>query len=93
MGNIIFSVARIVTPYVAPRMRDRMDAHESYLLCPDRPAMKIDTSFPVSSIRVFYRKLPRRHHLKDAVQNQIHIIRSGNTLPQNFIDIYHWSVD
>lgn len=55
--------------------------------------MKIDTSFPVSSIRVFYRKLPRRHHIKDAVQSQIHVTRSGNTLPQNFIDIYHWSVD
>lgn len=82
-----------MTPYVPPRFPTRLERQESYLLCPDRPAMKIDTSFPVSRIRVFYRKLPRRLHLKNAAQHQFHVTRSGDTLPKNFIDIYHWSVD
>lgn len=56
--------------------------------------MKLDTSFPVSRVRVFYRKLPKNHRMFNAaIQSQIHITRSENTLPKNFIDIYHWSVD
>lgn len=72
-----------------------LDNHESYLLCPGKPAMKLDTSFPVSRVRLFYRKLTNRHnrHLNGAAQNKIHVKRSENTLPRNFIDIYHWSVD
>lgn len=88
-----FAVERLITPYVPPKFPNRFDKVESYLMCPDRPAMKIDTSFPVSRIRVFYRKLPKRHHIRHAVQNQFHVTRSENTLPKNFIDVYHWSVD
>lgn len=55
--------------------------------------MKLDTNFPVSRVRVFYRKLPKRHHLRHAVQNRIHVTRSDNSLPKNFIDIYHWTTD
>lgn len=66
--------------------------HDSYLMCPNRPAMKLDTNFPVSSVRVFYRKLPKRHHLK-AFQNQVHVTHADNASPKNYIDIYHWTVD
>lgn len=84
----------MIMPYNAPQFPNRFDNVDSYLMCPDRPAMKIDTSFPVSRIRVFYRKLPTRHHIRHAVQNQFHVTRSEkNTLPKNFIDVYHWSVD
>lgn len=31
--------------------------HESYLKCPGKPAVKIDTNFPVSRFRVFYRNI------------------------------------
>lgn len=72
--------------------RSQLNDHESYLLCPDKPAMKLDTSFPVSRVRVFYRKLAKNHRFTDAVQNQIHVTRSEKILPKNFIDIYHWSV-
>lgn len=90
----VLSAARLVAPpYAVPQIRRGFDNHESYLMCPGQPAMKVETSFPVSSVRVFYRKLPKHHHLTDAVQNQIHVTRSENTLPKNFIDIYHWSVD
>lgn len=87
-------MAKLFNPYNAPvHYQSPLNDHESYLICPEKPAMKLDTSFPVSRVRVFYRKLHKRHRLKAAVQNQIHITRSDNTLPNNFIDIYHWSVD
>lgn len=87
-----------MNPYVGPQFgsqyQNPLYNHESTLLCPDKPAMKLDTNFPVSRVRVFYRKLPKRHHhLKNSVQNQIHVTRSENALPKNLIDIYHWSVD
>lgn len=98
MNFIIFSaIARVVNPYVGQQFgqqyRNPLHNHESYLLCQGKPAMKLDTNFPVSRVRVFYRKLPKRSPLKNAVQNQVQITRSDNTLPKNLIDIYHWSVD
>lgn len=95
----LFSVERLTQPqFATPQFPHRFDNVQSYLMCPDRPAMKIDTSFPVSRIRVFYRKLPKRHHIRHhitdhSVVNQFHVTRSENTLPKNFIDVYHWSVD
>lgn len=67
--------------------------HESYLLCPNEPAMKLDTSFPVSRVRVFYRKLTNRHAKLKSIQNNVHIERRDDSQPRNYIDIYHWSID
>lgn len=93
-ASIVFSVvSRIISPYVGQQFQNHLDNHESYLLCPGKPAMKLDTNFPVSRVRVFYRKLPEHHHLRHAVQSRVHVTRSENGLPKNFIDIYHWSVD
>lgn len=86
-------ISRVIAPYARPQFHNHLDNHESYLMCPGKPDMRLDTSFPVSRVRVFYRKLPKRHHLRHAVQNRVHVTRSEDTLPKNFIDIYHWSVD
>lgn len=88
-----FSVlSRVIAPHVGSQY-NHVDNNESYLLCPGKPAMKLDTNFPVSRVRVFYRKLSKEHRLRHAVQNKIHVTRSENTLPKNFIDIYHWTAD
>lgn len=67
---------------------NRLANHESYLMCPGKPAMKLDTNFPVSKFRVFYKNF---HHEKSSSltkpsNNQI------NYHPKHFIDIYHWIV-
>lgn len=89
----IYLVTRIMSPYVQQTFNSHLNNHESYLLCPGKPDMKLDTNFPVSRVRVFYRKLPGRHRFNPAVQNSIHVTRSEDRLPKHFIDIYHWSVD
>lgn len=86
-------LAKIGSPYSGVQYQNRLPDHKSYLLCPGQPDMQLDTNFPVSRVRVFYRKLPPNHHLRHAVQNRIHVTRSEEKLPQHFIDIYHWSVD
>lgn len=86
-------LSRIVNNvYRGNRLENHLENHESYLLCSGKPAMKLDTSFPVSSVRVFYRKLTKRHST-NALQNSVHITRADDAKPKNFIDIYHWSVD
>lgn len=90
---VVSVMQRVVTPYAGAHYQNHMDNHESYLLCPDKPAIKLDTNFPVSRVRVFYRKLPKHHRFNAAFQNKVHVTRSDNILPKNFIDIYHWSVN
>lgn len=65
---------------------DRLENHESYLLCPDRPAMKLDTSFPVSRVRVFYRTI--KDDGRNARQRSRHDVQRSS---KHFIDIYHWN--
>lgn len=56
---------------------NRLENHVSYLLCPGKEAMRIETSYPVSNIRVFYKKLRKR-------------TAKRNAQPKHFIDVYHW---
>lgn len=65
--------------------------HDSFLLCPGKPAMKLDTSFPVSRVRVFYRKLESKHDKLKSLQNSVHYAPYENSEPRNYIDIYHWT--
>lgn len=79
--------------YTAVNYHTPLNNHVSTLLCPGKPAMKLDTSFPVSSVRVFYRQLDKTHRFgKAPYQNQFHTSRRINNEPKHFIDIYHWSV-
>lgn len=84
--------SRLVNP-AAATYGSALANHESYLLCPNKPAMKLDTSFPVSRVRVFYRKLTNRHANLKSIQNMVHIERGDDSRPRNLIDIYHWSLD
>lgn len=78
--------------YTAANYHQPLSNHVSSLICPDKPAMKLDTSFPVSSVRVFYRQLDKNHRFGKSAQTQIHTTRRIDNQPKHFIDIYHWSV-
>lgn len=67
-------------------------------MCPGKASLKVDTSFPVSRFRVFYRNLYSTAD-KNAVvtaddhpeQNQP-LPAASNRTPRHFIDIYHMIV-
>lgn len=75
-----------VAPSAPIRRINRLENHESYLMCPDRPAMKLDTSFPVSRVRVFYRTINQ-----DARNARSRNHAKTPRTPKHFIDIYHWN--
>lgn len=55
--------------------------------------MKLDTSFPVSRVRVFYRKLTNKDEQFKSIQNNINYTPEDQSETRNYIDIYHWSAD
>lgn len=57
---------------------NHLENHDSYLICPGKSAVKIETNYPVSRFRVFYHKIRHSLHRKQT--------------PKHFIDIYHWLV-
>lgn len=57
---------------------NHLENHDSYLICPGKSAVKIETNYPVSRFRVFYHRLRHSLHRKQ--------------MPKHFIDIYHWLV-
>ena len=65
------------TAHANKRKLNGFPNHESYLICPEKPAIKLDTNFDVSRFRFFYRNIHQK---------------SSKNPPKHFIDIYHWLV-
>lgn len=80
----MFVPARLTNVPQGNRLAHRLDDHESFLICPGKPTFKLDTGFPVSSVRVFYRKIRNSHDVRS---------NSVNADVQNYIDIYHYAIE
>lgn len=59
-----------------------LENHESYIKCPGKPAVKIDTNFPVSRFRVFYRNFDRKSPPKSPNA------ASTNLPPKHFLTLF-----
>lgn len=48
--NAITVIVHSTNSFPAFNYHNQLDNHESYILCPDKPAMKLDTRFSVSKL-------------------------------------------
>lgn len=87
-----------------PAKTKRLENHESYLMCPGKAAIKLDTNFPVSRFRVFYKNFHRSSSpsssssLSQSSAESLPQLPPANLQrqsdryvpPRHYVDVYHW---
>lgn len=68
-GDLVHQHPNGLQPRRAPH---DLGPSEAYVMCPNRVAMKLDTTFPVSSFRVFYKNLYEAAEARTHVTSKIY---------------------
>lgn len=108
LAKVPVRVQQSVKPKPQHHLHSELGPTEAYVMCPNRVAMKLDTTFPVSSFRVFYKNIYQAGEAQAHITPTTHRPRriaeasdeasvlpsslSGDRQPRHIIDIYHWVV-